>query len=98
MIVAVEMRRGRLARRKRRDLARALFEARAAEDERVHPAVVIGVDQRHAGAVGLDDESLAIDAAVDRRRLQPGARADVSERDRPGAIVRRRHHVASKPP
>ena len=36
-------------------------------DERVEPPVTVEVDQRHAAAVGLDDEALALDAAVDDR-------------------------------
>ena len=44
----------------------AVAKARAAQHERVNPAIAIDVGKGHAGAVGLEDESLAIDAAIDR--------------------------------
>ena len=57
----------RLAGAKRRVAPLAVSEASAAQHERVEPAVAVVVDERDTGAVGLDDEPLSIDAAVDRR-------------------------------
>ena len=56
-------------------VTRAVGQARASEDDGIHPPVVVQIDPRDAGAVGLDDEALAIDAAVDRGVRSPARSA-----------------------
>src|SRR5213078_3728720 len=73
VVVPVQPRPRRLARRIRLIFARPFFQARAIQNQRVDPAVVVVVEKGDAGAIGLDDEPLLVDAAVDRRLAQSGA-------------------------
>ena len=70
--VAIQPIRRRFPGRKGRVTALALRESRPAEHERIEPAVAVVVDERHACAVGLDDEPFPIDASVDRRTGEAG--------------------------
>ncbi len=58
---------------------RSAVEAGAREQEDIHPAVVVVVDERTAAARRLQDVLLAFDASIDRRRVQPGGGSDVDE-------------------
>ena len=73
-------------------LARPLGEPRAVQHEGVEQPVAVHVDERDAGAVGLDDEPLLLDAAVDGRPREARVGCDVHQRDRP---IRRRLTAAS---
>src|SRR5262249_53510233 len=57
--------------------------------EEVHPAVVVVVDKRAAAAGRLEDVLLALDASIDRRRVQAGGGGDVDEVGVEGAPGRR---------
>ena len=84
VLVAIQPAEGPIRRGPRHLAAARLLEPRAAQHERVEPAVAVVVDQAGAAAVRLEDESLAFDAAVDARMAQAGLLGDVGERDGPG--------------
>ncbi len=84
-VVVIEVRPRRAPGRVGLHLSCALLQADTAQHERVGPAVVVVVDEGDACAVGLDDEPLAIHAAIDRRRVKPRAIGNVDERDGPCA-------------
>ena len=48
----------------------SIFEARAAQNQEIEPAVVVVVEKRHAAADDLDDVALGVDAPIDHRRGQ----------------------------
>ena len=89
VIIPVQPGQRRFPRRIRFGFARPRLQPRPVQNERIHPAVVVVVEERDAGAVGLDDEALAIDVAIDRRLAQSGAIGDIDERHRPRRRVRR---------
>ena len=62
---------------------RAVLQTGSAERQRIQPPVVVVVDEGHAGAVGLDDEPLAIDPAVHHRIAQARTLRDIGKGDGP---------------
>ncbi len=55
------------------------FQAGAAQQEDVEPAVVVIVKQRAAAAHGFEDVRLAIGSPVNERRMQSGLARDIDE-------------------
>ncbi len=72
VIVAIEMVRRSFA-------ALGRFQRRAVHDEDVRPAIVVVVEDGDAGACGLDDVLLAVDAAEDLRHRESGFLGNVHE-------------------
>ena len=86
-LVAIQAVGGRGAGSVRDFLARAFLQPCAAERQRIEPPVVVVIDERHARAVGLDDEPLAIDAAIDHRVPKTRALGDIGELHAPRGRV-----------
>ena len=83
--VSIQPVRRRRVRGVRHLVSGALLQTRAAQYQCVEPAVAVVIDQRHTGAIGLDDEALAIEPAIDGRVAQPCAGCHVGEADAPGS-------------
>src|SRR5438445_319951 len=71
-VIVIEMARGGLA-------GGETFQARAAGDKNIQPAIVVVVKERNAGTVGFHDISLLIFVSINRRSSQAGARSNVGE-------------------